>query len=112
MYKLENGNFARVQGTGKDGVFDPGENSEVLLQSRYRKRNLKMSEYFFKVLNNEGVKLTIFADLDKGNMEVVPAKPFGKGLEANCRFRAVGSFDAAIILKRLLNFPTYVENYI
>ena len=71
-----------------------------------------MSEYFFEVLNNEGVKTHyISADLDKGTMEVVPAKPFGKGLEVICRFRAVGSFyrGSCDYIKEAAELPTYVE---
>ena len=71
-----------------------------------------MSEYFFEILNNEGVKTHyISADLDKGTMEVVPAKPFGKGLEVICRLRAVGSFYRryADYVEEAAVLPTYVE---
>ena len=115
VYKLENGNFLlefKDDCTGKDGVFDPGENSVGLTIEGIGKANLKMSEYFFEVLNNEGVKTHyISADLDKGTMEVVPAKPFGKGLEIICRFRAVGSFYRRYCdyIKEAAELPTYVE---
>ncbi len=115
VYKLENGNFLlefKDDCTGKDGVFDPGENSVGLTIEGIGKANLKMSEYFFEVLNNEGVKTHyISADLDKGTMEVVPAKPFGKGLEVICRFRAVGSFYRRYCdyIKEAAELPTYVE---
>ena len=115
VYKLENGNFLlefKDDCTGKDGVFDPGENSVGLTIEGIGKANLKMSEYFFEVLNNEGVKTHyISADLDKGTMEVVPAKPFGKGLEVICRFRAVGSFYRRYCdyIKEAAELPAYVE---
>ena len=115
VYKLENGNFLlefKDDCTGKDGVFNPGENSVGLTIEGIGKANLKMSEYFFEVLNNEGVKTHyISADLDKGTMEVVPAKPFGKGLEVICRFRAVGSFYRRYCdyIKEAAELPTYVE---
>ena len=86
VYKLENGNFLlefKDDCTGKDGVFDPGENTVGLKIEGIGKANLKMSVHFFEILNNRGLKTHyISADLDKGTMEVVPAKPFGKGLEA------------------------------
>ena len=71
-----------------------------------------MSEYFFEILNNAGVKTHyISADLDKGTMEVVPAKPFGKGLEVICRFKAVGSFYRRYneYAKEAQDLPAYVE---
>lgn len=115
VYKLENGNFLlefKDDCTGKDGVFDPGENSVGLTIEGIGKANLKMSEYFFEILNNQGVKTHyISADLDKGTMEVVPAKPFGKGLEVICRFKAVGSFYRRYVqyTEEAADLPAYVE---
>ena len=71
-----------------------------------------MSEYFFEILNNQGVKTHyISADLEKGTMEVVPAKPFGKGLEVICRFKAVGSFYRRYVqyVNEAADLPAYVE---
>ena len=115
VYKLENGNFLlefKDDCTGKDGVFDPGENAVGLTIEGIGKANLKMSEYFFEILNNAGVKTHyISADLDKGTMEVVPARPFGKGLEVICRFKAVGSFYRRYneYVKEAQDLPAYVE---
>ena len=115
VYKLENGNFLlefKDDCTGKDGVFDPGENSVGLTIEGIGKANLKMSEYFFEILNKQGVKTHyISADLEKGTMEVVPAKPFGKGLEVICRFKAVGSFYRRYVqyIKEAADLPAYVE---
>ena len=115
VYRLENGNFLlefKDDCTGKDGVFDPGENSVGLTIEGIGKANLKMSEYFFEILNGCGVKTHyISADLEKGTMEVVPAKPFGKGLEVICRFRAVGSFYRryADYIEEAAELPAYVE---
>lgn len=115
VYKLENGNFLlefKDDCTGKDGVFDPGENSVGLTIEGIGKANLKMSEYFFEILNKQGVKTHyISADLEKGTMEVVPAKPFGKGLEVICRFKAVGSFYRRYVqyIKEAVDLPAYVE---
>ena len=115
VYKLENGNFLlefKDDCTGKDGVFDPGENAVGLTIEGIGKANLKMSEYFFEILNKQGVKTHyISADLEKGTMEVVPAKPFGKGLEVICRFKAVGSFYRRYVqyIKEAADLPAYVE---
>lgn len=115
VYKLENGNFLlefKDDCTGKDGVFDPGENSVGLTIEGIGKANLKMSEYFFEILNKQRVKTHyISADLEKGTMEVVPAKPFGKGLEVICRFKAVGSFYRRYVqyIKEAADLPAYVE---
>lgn len=96
VYKLENGNFLlefKDDCTGKDGVFDPGENTVGLTIDGIGRANLEMSILFFEKLNNLGMKTHyINADVEKNTMEVVPAKPFGKGLEVICRFKAVGSF--------------------
>ena len=79
--------------TGTDGVFDPGANTVGLQIEGVGKKNLLMSKYYFELLNQAGVKTHyISCDADKGIMEVLPAKPFGKGLEVICRLRAVGSF--------------------
>ena len=96
VYKLENGNCLlkfKDDCTGKDGVFDPGENSVGLKIDGVGDVNLRMSIYFFEKLNAAGIKTHyISADLADTTMEVIPAKPFGKGLEVICRHKAVGSF--------------------
>ena len=115
VFSLDNGNVLlkfKDDCTGKDGVFDPGENSVGLTIEGIGKANLKMSEYFFEILNKQGVKTHyISADLEKGTMEVVPAKPFGKGLEVICRFKAVGSFYRRYVqyIKEAADLPAYVE---
>ena len=115
VYKLENGNFLlefKDDCTGKDGVFDPGENTVGLKIEGIGKANLKMSVHFFEIVNNRGLKTHyISADLDKGTMEVVPAKPFGKGLEVICRFKAVGSFYRRYneYITEGADLPAYVE---
>ena len=96
VYELENGNYLlefKDDCTGKDGVFDPGENSVGLTIEGIGNVNLKMSVYFFEKINAAGI-LTHYvnADLNKTTMEVLPAKVFGKGLEVICRYKAVGSF--------------------
>ena len=72
VYELENGNVLlkfKDDCTGKDGVFDPGENSVGL--------------------TIEGIGR---ANLEDATMEVLPGKVFGHGLEVICRLKATGSF--------------------
>ena len=96
VYKLENGNcqlLFKDDCTGKDGVFDPGENSVGLTIEGVGRVNLRMSVYFFEKLREAGIKTHyVSANLDDCTMEVLPARVFGKGLEVICRRRAVGSF--------------------
>ena len=82
---------AEVQ--GKDGVFDPGENSVGLQIEGIGKANLETSIKFFEILKEAGVKTHyVSADLDNVTMEVLPATVFGHGLEVICRLKATGSF--------------------
>ena len=96
VYALENGNYLlkfKDDCTGKDGVFDPGENSVGLTIDGVGDVNLRMSIYFFEKINAAGIKTHyVSADLGETTMEVLPAKVFGKGLEVICRHKAVGSF--------------------
>lgn len=96
VYSLENGNVLlkfKDDCTGKDGVFDPGENTVGLTIEGIGKANLETSIHFFEILKKEGVKTHyVSADIDNATMEVLPAKVFGKGLEVICRLKATGSF--------------------
>ena len=96
VFALENGNYLlkfKDDCTGKDGVFDPGENSVGLTIEGVGDVNLRMSIYFFEKINAAGIKTHfVSADLANTTMEVLPAKVFGKGLEVICRHKAVGSF--------------------
>ncbi len=96
VYKLENGNVMlkfKDDCTGKDGVFDPGENSVGLTIEGIGKANLETSVYYFEMLKNAGIKTHyVSADIDNATMEVLPATVFGHGLEVICRLVATGSF--------------------
>ncbi len=101
VYALENGNVLlkfKDDCTGKDGVFDPGENSVGLTIEGIGKANLQTSVYYFELLKKAGIKTHyISADIDNATMEVLPAECFGKdlggnGLEVICRLVATGSF--------------------
>ena len=96
VFALENGNYLlkfKDDCTGKDGVFDPGENTVGLTIEGVGDVNLRMSIYFFEKINAAGIRTHyVNADLQSTTMEVLPAKVFGKGLEVICRYKAVGSF--------------------
>lgn len=96
VYKLENGNVLlkfKDDCTGKDGVFDPGENSVGLTIEGIGKANLETSIKFFEILKEAGIKTHyVSADIDNATMEVLPATVFGHGLEVICRLKATGSF--------------------
>jgi len=96
VYKLENGNVMlkfKDDCTGKDGVFDPGENSVGLTIEGIGKANLQTSVYYFELCKKAGIKTHyVSADIDEVTMEVLPGKVFGHGLEVICRLVATGSF--------------------
>ena len=115
VYELENGNFLlkfKDDCTGKDGVFDPGENAVGLTIDGVGDVNLRMSIYFFEKVNAAGIKTQfVSADLKETTMEVLPAKVFGKGLEVICRNKAVGSFYRRYsdYVEEGADLPSYVE---
>lgn len=79
--------------TGKDGVFDPGENQVGLSIEGSGYACAAMSKYFFEKFEKEGIPTHyIDADVDARLMQIKPATVFGKGLEVICRFKATGSF--------------------
>ena len=96
VYSLDNGNVMRKfkdDCTGKDGVFDPGENTVGLTIEGIGRENLKTSIHYFELLKNAGIKTHyVSADIDNATMEVLPGKVFGHGLEVICRLVATGSF--------------------
>ena len=96
VYSLENGNVLlkfKDDCTGKDGVFDPGENAVGLTIEGIGKANLETSVYYFNLLKEAGIKTHyVSANLENAEMEVLPATVFGQGLEIICRLVATGSF--------------------
>lgn len=115
VFALENGNCLlkfKDDCTGKDGVFDPGENSVGLTIEGVGDVNLRMSIYFFEKINAAGIKTHyVSADLNDTTMEVLPAKVFGHGLEVICRYKAVGSFIRRYgdYIEEGADLPAYVE---
>ena len=101
VYELENGNVLlkfKDDCTGKDGVFDPGENSVGLTIEGIGRANLETSILYFELLKKAGIKTHyVSANVEEATMEVLPAENFGKaqggnGLEVICRLVATGSF--------------------
>ncbi len=96
VYSLDNGNVMlkfKDDCTGKDGVFDPGENSVGLTIEGIGKANLQTSVYYFEMLKKAGIKTHyVSANVDDATMEVLRGKVFGHGLEVICRLVATGSF--------------------
>ena len=115
VFALEDGNYLlkfKNDCTGKDGVFDPGENSIGLTIEGVGDVNLRMSVYYFEKLNAAGIRTHfISANLADTTMEVLPAKVFGHGLEVICRNKAVGSFIRRYgeYIEEGADLPSYVE---
>ena len=115
VFKLENGNCLlkfKDDCTGKDGVFDPGENAVGLTIDGVGDVNLRMSIYFFEKVNAAGIKTHyVNANLEDTTMEVLPAKVFGQGLEVICRHKAVGSLIRRYgqYIEAGADLPAYVE---
>ena len=115
VYALDNGNYLlkfKDDCTGKDGVFDPGENSVGLTIDGVGDVNLRMSVYFFEKIRAAGIKTHyVSADLEQTTMEVLPARVFGHGLEVICRNKAVGSFFRRYgeYITEGADLPAYVE---
>ena len=106
VYSLDNGNVMlkfKDDCTGKDGVFDPGENTVGLTIEGIGKANLETSIHYFELLKKAGIKTHyVSADIDNATMEVLPGKVFGHGLEVICRLVATGSF--------IRRYGEYIEN--
>ena len=115
VFALDNGNYLlkfKDDCTGKDGVFDPGENSVGLTIEGVGDVNLRMSIYFFEKINASGIRTHfVSANLKDTTMEVLPAEVFGKGLEVICRLKAVGSFIRRYgeYIEPGADLPAYVE---
>lgn len=96
VFALDNGNYMlqfKDDVTGENGQFDPGANTVGLSIGGIGREWLRLTQYFFLMLKESGVKTHfIGADIDKSTMEVLPATVFGKGVECICRFRSTGSF--------------------
>ena len=96
VYQNPNGTYTlqlKDTATGKDGVFDPGENAVGLSIDGLGRESLKLSKYFFELLTRAGIP-THYIDCNIGaaTMTVLPAQKFGNGIEFICRRKTDGSF--------------------
>ncbi|MDY6029654.1 MAG: phosphoribosylaminoimidazolesuccinocarboxamide synthase [Acidaminococcaceae bacterium] len=115
VYELDNDNVLlkfKDDVTGKDGVFDPGENQVGLTIEGAGRSAVRMTKFFYEKLNAMGLNTHfVSADIEKNEAVVRKAQVFGKGVEVIVRYRAVGSF-----IRRYGSYiesgsviPTYVE---
>ena len=98
--------------TGKDGVFDPGENQVGLTVEGSGKAGLEMSSFLFEKINDADIPTHyIDSDAEARTMRVKKISVFGEGLEVICRFKAVGSFIRRYgdYIEEGADLPGYVE---
>lgn len=96
VYRLADGNYQlrfKDDVTGADGVFDPGANTVGTSILGNGRNCLLLTRFFFEALSQAGIKTHyLSSDPEAVSMNVVPCRPFGKGLEVILRYKAVGSF--------------------
>ncbi|WP_026858957.1 phosphoribosylaminoimidazolesuccinocarboxamide synthase [Jeotgalicoccus psychrophilus] len=115
VYQDENGQtvlYFKDDMTGKDGVFDPGENQVGLKVEGSGKAGLQMTSFFFEKLNAANIPTHfVDSDVEKREMRVKKISIFGQGLEVICRFKAVGSFIRRYgdYIEEGAELPAYVE---
>ncbi len=88
VYALDNGNYLlkfKDDCTGKDGVFDPGENAVGLTIDGVGDVNLRMSIHFFEKINAAGLATHyVSADLANTTMEVKRSSAATRPWAASC----------------------------
>ena len=75
VYQLDNGNVMlkfKDDCTGKDGVFDPGENTVGLTIEGIGKENLKTSIHYFELLKKAGIKTVLRARSPSQSCLLIP----------------------------------------
>lgn len=96
VFALEDGNYLlkmKDDVTGENGQIDPGANSLMGQLEGMGNASLRMSRYYFELLQKNNIPSHyIDANLDDNTMIVKPAKAFGDGLEIICRYKVYGSF--------------------
>jgi len=79
--------------TGKDGVFDPGENAVALSIDGLGRESLRITAHYFGLIDAAGIPTHyVSCDFEQATMTVKAAEIFGLGLEFVCRAVADGSF--------------------
>lgn len=102
IYALANGNLWIVfkdDVTGENGIVDPGANTVMGKIEGKGRMSLRLTEYFFALLGDNGIPThLVHVDVARNAMEVKPAGVLGRGektpggLEFICRTLAYGSF--------------------
>jgi len=96
VYDNQDGTYTlklKDDATGKDGVFDPGENAVGLQIEGLGRESLKISNYYFEKLKEAGIPTHfIECNIEEATMKVKPVDMFGNGVEFVCRCKADGSF--------------------
>ena len=96
VYKKDDNTYTlklKDSATGKNGVFDTGENTVALSIDGLGRESLKITEYYFNKMGEAGLPHHfISCDINEVTMDVKPATSFGRGLEFLCRVKANGSF--------------------
>ena len=112
VFALDNGNYLlrfKDDCTGKDGVFDPGENSVGLTIEGVGNVNLRMTKHFFEKINAAGIRTHyVSADLKETTMEVLPRESLRRtGWRSSAASRRWGASAAATVstLKRAPTCP-------
>jgi len=94
VYENANGTYTlklKDTATGKDGVFDPGENAVGLSIDGLGRESLRLTKYFFEMLTAKGIpNHYIESDIAAATMTVLPAEKCV--VEFICRRKADGSF--------------------
>ncbi|MCL2576811.1 MAG: phosphoribosylaminoimidazolesuccinocarboxamide synthase [Defluviitaleaceae bacterium] len=96
VYDNENGTLTlklKDDATGKDGIFDPGENAVGLRIEGFGRESLRLSAYYFELLTTAGIpNHYLSSNIAEAIMDVKAVKMFGQGVEFICRRKAAGSF--------------------
>ena len=96
VYENSDGTYTlkmKDDATGKDGIFDPGENAVGLKIDGFGLASLRLSKFYFEKLTEAGIPHHYLGcDMEAATMNVKAATMFGKGVEFICRKKADGSF--------------------
>lgn len=96
VFETEDGNIVlkfKDNVTGTEDAVDPGGNTVVGKVEGKGNASLKLSKYFFEIMENSGIPTHyIDSNIKNNTMVVKKAETFGDGLEFICRIKAAGSF--------------------
>ena len=104
VYALDNGNYELLfkdDCTGKDGVFDPGENSVGLTIEGVGDVNLRMSIYYFEKINAAGIPVATVAVNGGANAALLAAQILAvSDAEIAAKLDAKRIADAKVVLEK------------